>query len=53
MNDQKEVDILLVEDNPRDTELTIRALNKHNITNKLIVLEDGVETLDYIFCRGK
>jgi CheY-like chemotaxis protein len=53
LNDQKEVDILLVEDNPRDTELTIRALNKHNITNKLIVLEDGVETLDYIFCRGK
>jgi two-component system response regulator len=53
LNYQDAVDILLVEDNPRDTELTIRALNKHNITNKLIVLEDGVETLDYIFCRGK
>ena len=53
MNYQDAVDILLVEDNPRDTELTIRALNKHNITNKLIVLEDGAETLDFIFCRGK
>ncbi|MGD0037584.1 MAG: response regulator [Bacteroidota bacterium] len=53
MNYQDAVDILLVEDNPRDTELTIRALNKHNITNKLIVLKDGAETLDFIFCRGK
>ena len=53
MNYQDAVDILLVEDNPRDTELTIRALNKHNIANKLIVLEDGAETLDFIFCRGK
>lgn len=47
------VDILLVEDDPRDTELTIRALNKHNIANKLIALEDGAEALDFIFCRGK
>ena len=47
------VDILLLEDNPRDTELTIRALNKHNIANKLIALEDGAEALDFIFCRGK
>jgi len=47
------VDILLVEDNPRDAELTIRALKKHNITNRLIVLEDGAEALDFIFCRGK
>jgi two-component system, response regulator len=47
------VDILLVEDNPRDTELTIRALNKHNIASKLITLEDGAEALDFIFCKGK
>lgn len=53
MNYQKDVDILLVEDNPRDTELTIRALNKHNITNKLVVLEDGAEALDFLFCKGK
>jgi two-component system, response regulator len=53
LNYQSEVDILLVEDNPRDTELTIRALNKHNISNRLIVLEDGAETLDFLFCKGK
>ena len=53
MNDQGAVDILLIEDNPQDAELTIRALRKHNITNKLIVLEDGAEALDFIFCRGK
>lgn len=53
MNDQDVVDILLIEDNPQDAELTIRALRRHNITNKLIVLEDGAEALDFIFCRGK
>ncbi len=53
MNYQKDVDILLVEDNPRDTELTIRALNKHNITNQLVVLEDGADALDFLFCKGK
>jgi two-component system response regulator len=53
LNYQKDVDILLVEDNPRDTELTIRALNKHNIKNNLIVLEDGAEALDFLFCKGK
>jgi len=50
---QHGVDILLVEDNPEDAELTIRAFKKHKITNRLIHLEDGVEALDYIFCRGK
>jgi two-component system response regulator len=53
MDEQNVVDILLVEDNPQDAELTIRALKKHNITNRLIVLEDGAEALDFIFCRGK
>jgi two-component system response regulator len=47
------VDILLVEDNPRDAELTIRALKKRNLANHLFVVEDGVEALDFIFCRGK
>jgi len=47
------VDILLVEDNPRDAELTIRALKKRNLANRLFVVEDGVEALDFIFCRGK
>ena len=47
------VDILLVEDNPRDAELTVRALKKRNLANRLFVVEDGVEALDFIFCRGK
>jgi two-component system response regulator len=47
------VDILLVEDNPRDVELTVRALKKHNLANRLFVLEDGTDALDFIFARGK
>jgi two-component system, response regulator len=46
------VDILLVEDNPRDAELTIRALKKRNLANPLHLVEDGGEALDFIFCRG-
>jgi two-component system response regulator len=48
----KEVEILLVEDNPLDAELAIRALSKHNLANKVLVLKDGVEALDYIFATG-
>ena len=44
--------ILLVEDNPKDEELTIRALKKSNILNPLVVARDGVEALDYLFARG-
>jgi two-component system response regulator len=47
------VDILLVEDNPRDAELTIRALKKHNLANLLFTVGDGAEALDFIFGRGK
>jgi len=47
------VDILLVEDNPRDVELTVRAFKKHNLANRLFVLEDGMDALDFIFARGK
>ena len=53
MTDTDAVDILLVEDNPQDAELTIRALKKHNLANRLITVEDGAQALDFIFCRGK
>ncbi len=44
--------ILLVEDNPDDEVLTIRALKKNNILNEIIVAHDGVEAIDYIFGTG-
>ena len=44
--------ILLVEDNPRDEALTLRALKKAGITNDVIVTRDGAEALDYLFCTG-
>lgn len=45
--------ILLVEDNPADVTLTIRALKRANIANQLIVARDGVEALDYLFGTGQ
>jgi CheY-like chemotaxis protein len=50
MNTQLE--ILLVEDNPADAELTIRALKKRNLANNLIHVWDGQAALDYLFCAG-
>jgi two-component system, response regulator len=47
-----ERNILLVEDNSNDEELTLRALKRNNILNKVIVVRDGVEALDYLFTRG-
>jgi two-component system, response regulator len=47
------VDILMVEDNPDDEQLTLRALAKHHLTNKIQVVRDGQEALDYIFCKGR
>lgn len=44
--------ILLVEDNPRDEALTLRALRKNNICNEVIVAHDGVEALDFLFGTG-
>ncbi|MCW3988249.1 MAG: response regulator [Candidatus Bathyarchaeota archaeon] len=45
--------ILLVEDNPDDQDLTLRALKKNQIMNEVIVVSDGAEALDYLFCSGK
>jgi two-component system response regulator len=53
MNDPEIVELLLVEDNPHDAELTIRALKKRNLTNALFITEDGAEALDFIFAQGK
>lgn len=47
------IEILLVEDNPRDVEMTLRALRKRNLANKVQVVTDGVEALDFIFAKGK
>ena len=47
------VEILLVEDNLNDAELTIRELKKHNMANNLKHLQDGEEALEFIFCKGK
>ncbi|HEX2881923.1 MAG TPA: response regulator [Polyangiaceae bacterium] len=44
--------ILLVEDNPQDEELTLRALRKSNLANPIVIARDGVEALDYLFARG-
>jgi CheY-like chemotaxis protein len=44
--------ILLVEDNPDDEALAIRALKRHHIGNEIVVAHDGVEALDYLFCTG-
>ena len=46
------VEILLVEDNPSDAELTLHALRKHNLANRIQHARDGEEALDFIFCRG-
>ncbi len=52
MENSEIVDILLVEDNPHDAELTIRAIRKRNILNPFHVMKDGAEALDFLFCRG-
>jgi CheY-like chemotaxis protein len=53
MNDQmKVVEILLVEDNATDAELTILALKERNLANKLVWVKDGAEALDFIFATG-
>ena len=45
--------ILLAEDNERDVELTLAALDEHNLANEVVVARDGAEALDYLYGRGK
>ncbi|MEE9234157.1 MAG: response regulator [Candidatus Acidoferrales bacterium] len=48
----QEVEILLVEDDPADVELTLRAFRNGNLSNRIHVVRDGEEALDFLFCRG-
>lgn len=45
--------VLLVEDNPTDAELTLRAFSKNNLSNKVHWVKDGQEALDFLFCKGQ
>lgn len=52
MNSSNAMEILIVEDDPQDLELVLRALRKAKLSNKIEVARDGAEALDFIFCRG-
>lgn len=52
MNKFEKIDILLVEDNPYDAELSLRALQKKKLVNKVEWVQDGADALDFIFCKG-
>jgi two-component system response regulator len=47
------IEVLLVEDNPRDAELTLRALKKRNLANNVVHVKDGQEALDWLFATGQ
>jgi CheY-like chemotaxis protein len=49
---EAEVEILLVEDNPSDAELAVYELRRHKFVNRIHVISDGAEAMDFIFCRG-
>ena len=49
----EELELLLVEDNPNDAELTMRALKRGGLANKLVWVKDGKEALEYLFCEGE
>jgi len=52
-NSDGRVDILMVEDNPNDEELTLHELRKYHLTNRIQVVRDGQEALEYVFCTGR
>jgi|ERR1700722_2514569 len=45
--------ILMVEDDPKDVELTLTALEEYNLANEVVVVRDGAQALDYLYCRGE
>ncbi len=53
MNHTGPVELLIVEDNPEDLELALRALRKAHFSNRIQIARDGAEALDYIFCEGE
>jgi len=53
MDEFNAIEILIVEDNPYDAELILRALKKNNLANNVLIAEDGAEALDFFFCRKK
>jgi two-component system, response regulator len=53
MSTYEHVEILLVEDNPTDAELTMRALRRKNLANNLVWVKDGAEALEFMFCTGR
>ena len=53
MNINGEVDILLVEDNPDDVELTLHALRRERLANNMFAVRDGEEALEFLFCDGR
>ena len=52
MCDSHIVEVLLVEDNPQDLELALRAFKKSNLTNRIEVARDGAQAIDFLFCEG-
>ena len=52
MKENVPIEILLVEDNPYDVELTLRAFNQYNIANNIHTVRDGAEAVEFIFCTG-
>ncbi len=52
MSAKEPVEILVVEDNPNDLELTLHALRKHYLLDRVEVVRDGAEALDFLFCTG-
>lgn len=50
---RKQIEIIFIEDNQYDAELAIKALNKNNLTNSIIILEDGEKAMNYFFCKGE